>query len=82
MYAGAYGSTIADPALRSAQGVSTLAQQLIQQANILAFNDVFLVIAWGAIALLVLNILMFVNQGLKARSAATTSDSASGAVAI
>lgn len=82
MYGGAYASTISDPALRSAQGVSTLAQQLIQQANILAFNDVFRVIAWGAIALVVLNILMFVNQGLKARSAGPAKDGAAGAVAI
>jgi MFS family permease len=82
MYGAAFGSTIADPALRSAQGVSTLAQQLIQQANILAFNDVFLVIAWGAIGLLVLNILMFVQQGRQARKAARANDGASGAVAI
>lgn len=84
MYGGAYGSVIADPALRSAQGVSTLAQQLIQQANILAFNDVFIVIGWGALALLVFNILMFARMAVKARSANTNTnkDDAKGVVAI
>lgn len=82
MYGGAYASTIGDPALSSAQGVSTLAQQLIQQANILAFNDVFHVIGWGAIALLLLNIAMFIKQGMQARSPHKTEDGAAGAVAL
>ncbi|WP_252970130.1 MFS transporter [Brevundimonas vancanneytii] len=60
MYSGAYGGVIVDPALRSAQGMGTLAQQITQQANILAFNDVFTIIGWGAIALIVMNIFMFI----------------------
>lgn len=42
---GAYGSVLADPALRQAQGAALLAQQVSREANILAFNDVFFVIA-------------------------------------
>jgi hypothetical protein len=42
---GAYGRVIGDPILRQAQGVRLLAQQVTREANILAFNDVFLVIA-------------------------------------
>jgi MFS family permease len=42
---GAYGRVIGDPLLRQAQGGSLLAQQVTREANILAFNDVFLLIA-------------------------------------
>ena len=45
MYSGAYGGVISDPGLRAAQGLGTLAQQVTQQANVLAYNDVFLVVA-------------------------------------
>lgn len=82
MYGGAYASTIADPALSSAQGVSTLAQQLIQQANILAFNDIFYLIGWGALALLALNIAMFVSMARKSKATAKTEGGAASAVAI
>ncbi|MGH8074926.1 MAG: MFS transporter [Lysobacter sp.] len=81
-YGGAYASSIADPALGPAQGVSTLAQQVIQQANILAFNDVFYLIGWGALALLAFNIAMLVNMAIKSRSTAATNEGAMGTVAI
>ena len=42
---GAYGRVLTDPALRQAQGASLLSQQVTREANILAFNDVFLLIA-------------------------------------
>jgi MFS family permease len=42
---GAYGRTIGDPALRTAQGQQLLQQQITQQANVLAYNDVFLLIS-------------------------------------
>ncbi|TFI58731.1 MFS transporter [Sphingomonas parva] len=42
---GAYGRVIGDPSLRQAQGANLLAQQVTREANILAFNDVFLLIA-------------------------------------
>jgi hypothetical protein len=41
----AYGRVITDPALRQAEGLLLLGQQVTREANILAFNDVFLVIA-------------------------------------
>ncbi|MGB9109874.1 MAG: MFS transporter, partial [Telluria sp.] len=41
----AYGSMLLDPAARTRQGVSVLAQTATREANILAFNDVFLLLA-------------------------------------
>jgi hypothetical protein len=41
---GAYGRVLADPALRQAEGSVLLGQQVTREANILAFNDVFLLI--------------------------------------
>jgi hypothetical protein len=41
----AYGSVLMDPAARTRQGVSLLQQTSSREANILAFNDVFLAIA-------------------------------------
>ena len=43
--AGAYGRVLVDPALRQAEGAAILAQQASREANILAYNDVFLLIA-------------------------------------
>ena len=42
---GAYGATITDPALKNAEGVALLSRQVTQQANVLAYNDAFLIIA-------------------------------------
>jgi MFS family permease len=44
-YAGAYGRVLGDPALRQAEGSVLLAQTATREANILAYNDVFLLIA-------------------------------------
>lgn len=41
---GAYGGVVTDPTLRSAQGAALLSQQVTREANVLAFNDVFLTI--------------------------------------
>jgi MFS family permease len=41
---GAYGGVVTDPTLRSAQGAALLSQQITREANVLAFNDVFLTI--------------------------------------
>jgi len=41
---GAVTGVIGDPALRSAEGVAILAQQVTREANILAYNDVFLLL--------------------------------------
>jgi hypothetical protein len=42
---GAYGRVLLDPARRQAQGAQLLSQQVTREANILAYNDVFLLIA-------------------------------------
>jgi MFS family permease len=69
-YGGVYASTQADPALRTIDATALLGQQVTQQANILAFNDVFLVI--GVIALLQFAYagFLFVRLALRTRSAA------------
>jgi hypothetical protein len=46
------GGVVSDPALRSAQGAALLSRQVTREANVLAYNDVFMVI--GACALLLL----------------------------
>jgi MFS family permease len=47
----AYGSVLLDPAARTRQGISVLSQTATREANILAFNDVFLMIAIIALVL-------------------------------
>lgn len=42
---GILAGTVGDPALRGAAGAGLLAQQVAREANILAFNDVFMLIA-------------------------------------
>jgi len=41
---GAYARVVADPVLRQVQGTRLLSQQITREANILAFNDVFLLV--------------------------------------
>jgi hypothetical protein len=50
--AGTLSGVIGDPALRNAQGAALLNVLISREANVLAFNDVFLLI--GVLALLVL----------------------------
>lgn len=51
---GAYARVLGDPALRQAQGVAQLTRQVTREANILAYNDVFQLIALLAAIALVL----------------------------
>lgn len=51
---GTYGRVLGDPALRQAEGGVLLTQQLTREANILAFNDVFMLIGVLAAIALVL----------------------------
>jgi len=44
-YGAAYGRVLTDPAARTRQGVALLTQTQTREANILAYNDVFLAIA-------------------------------------
>lgn len=43
-YGGAYAKVLTDPDQRQAKGLALLGQQVTQQANVLAYNDVFLMI--------------------------------------
>ena len=43
--AGAYGRVLIDPGLRQAEGAAILSQTVTREANILAYNDTFLLIA-------------------------------------
>ncbi|MCQ9426729.1 MFS transporter [Pseudomonas sp. LJDD11] len=47
--AAAYGGVIADPAARTAQGMRALASTATREANVLAYNDVFMLIALIAV---------------------------------
>ncbi|WP_198670441.1 MFS transporter [Oceanicella sp. SM1341] len=47
-YAAALRAAVPDPALRSAEGVSTLARRTTEQAYALAYGDAFLATAWLA----------------------------------
>jgi hypothetical protein len=42
---GAFGKVVTDSALRTAEGAALLSQQTTREANVLAFNDVFMLIA-------------------------------------
>jgi predicted MFS family arabinose efflux permease len=46
------GGIIADPTLRNAEGAALLGQRVTREANVLAFNDVFMIIALCAFLLL------------------------------
>jgi MFS family permease len=48
---GAIAGVVGDPALRTAQGAAILSQQVTREANILAFNDVFLLVGILAIVM-------------------------------
>lgn len=46
----AYGRVLGDPTLRSAEGAAILAQAATREANVLAYNDVFLLVSLIALA--------------------------------
>lgn len=50
---GSYASAIADPSLRTNQGIRTLAAAATREANVLAYNDVFMMIALIAVLTLI-----------------------------
>lgn len=58
----ALGGTLADPALRSAEGVALLGAAATREANVLAYNDVFLLIAIVALATLAWMVLHYLWQ--------------------
>ncbi|MDB5538039.1 MAG: transporter [Devosia sp.] len=48
-YGGVYARVLTDPAQRDARGLALLGQSATQQANVLAYNDLFLVIFYGTL---------------------------------
>jgi len=63
--AGAMGGVVGDPALRNAEGAALLAQQVTREANILAYNDVFLLI--GILAVLATIWGLWINWAMRQR---------------
>ncbi len=66
--ASAYAGTVADPAQRNALAVRALGNAATREANVLAYNDVFLLIAFIAFCTLVWIIASRVWAGLKPAS--------------
>lgn len=48
-YSASYSSVIADPSLRNSQGIRAMATAATREANVLAYNDVFMLIALIAV---------------------------------
>ncbi|OUM08348.1 MFS transporter [Pseudomonas syringae] len=48
-YSASYGSVITDPSLRNTQGMRAMATAATREANVLAYNDVFMLIALIAV---------------------------------
>jgi hypothetical protein len=56
------GGVVTDPALRAAQAAALLGRQATREANILAFNDIFLLIAFSASILFLWSVLIEVRM--------------------
>lgn len=69
-YTGVHLRDIADPAQRQAVAWQTLGKTVTREANVLAYNDVFLLIGWLAIATLAWLLLDLYLQKRRARRAA------------
>ncbi|RYG13679.1 MAG: MFS transporter, partial [Caulobacteraceae bacterium] len=78
---GAYARVIGDPALRATQGQQLLQQQISQQANVLAYNDVFLLIGVFAAIGCVWVTLNHLRPRIAARRAARQTEAADAAAA-
>lgn len=69
----AYGRVLGDPVLRNAEGATLLSQQITREANILAYNDVFQLIAILAAATTIyLGIVVFLRTRREQRAAQMT----------
>ena len=75
--AASYGATVADPALRSALGVRALGAAASREANVLAYNDVYLAIATIALLTMVWLFYLGARARLRARRERLSSASAS-----
>ena len=69
-YAGAYGGTLSDPALRQGEGLALLAQLATREATVLAYADVFRVIAVLSLLVFVYLLALRLREDARARRAA------------
>lgn len=67
---GAYARTLTDPALRGAEGAALLSQQITREANVLAFNDVFLLIGVLSLATFAWLVFLYFRNLRRLREAA------------
>ena len=79
--AGAYGRVLGDGTLRQAEGAVLLAQQATREANVLAFNDVFLLTGVAACATVAWIGWLMLRQRARDRAAATAQPAAVPAAA-
>lgn len=69
-YGGAYGRVLTDQVQRNTQGLTLLSQSLTQQSWVLAYNDLFLSIFYGALAAAAA---LLLHMGLRALGSARAS---------
>lgn len=67
-YGGAYSKVLTDPALRDAKGLALLGQSATQQANVLAYNDLFMTIFAATIATIAVLLIHMLHGALKNRA--------------
>ncbi len=79
---GAYSRVVADPNLRGVEGLKLLSSQITQQAHVLAYNDVFLLISGFAALGSVWVTFNHLRPRLKAAREARRGDGATEAAAI
>lgn len=72
-----YNRVLGDSVLRQAEGVTALAQQVTREANVLAFNDVFLLIGILSTLTFVWLFALYIRRVLEARAAARGSQASS-----
>ena len=66
----AVGRVVGDPALRAAEGGALLSQTATREANVLAFNDVFRLIALLATATTAYLLFLLIRRGWRERRSA------------
>ncbi|MBE7184220.1 MAG: MFS transporter [Methylobacterium mesophilicum] len=71
---GTYGRTLTDRSLLNAEGVALLGQQATREANVLAYNDLFLLVSALAASALVLLLLHMAFNALRSRLSQPVSD--------
>lgn len=69
-YAGAYGGTITDPALRQAEGLALLGQVATREATVLAYGDMFRLIAALSVLVFFYLLALRLREDARARAAA------------